>query len=195
MRIVPCVAGVVYHVTNRAREGVTLFETPAAYVAFVELIEDTRLLRPIRVLAYSVMPNHWHLLLWPETDDAVQLFVGLLSMTHAKRFQSWRGTVGSGPVYPRRYWATAVQSDTSLYRSARYVERNPVRAGYVRRAEMWPSSSASAGSPVRLSAWPMPRPANWLDYVNDDPGAEELEAIRTHFRGRRLRPTRRRPKD
>jgi putative transposase len=192
MRIVPCLAGIVYHVTNRAHDGVTLFETPAAYAAVVELIEDTRLLRPIRILAYSVMPNHWHLLLWPETDRAVQLFVGLLSMTHAKRFQTRRGTIGSGPVYPRRYWATAVQSDRSVYRAARYVERNPVRAGLVRRAEQWPSSSAWPGSKVGLSAWPTPRPANWLDYVNDDPGGEELEALRAHFRGRRLRPTRRR---
>jgi REP element-mobilizing transposase RayT len=87
MRIVPCLAGVVYHVTNRAHDGVTLFETPAAYVAFVELIEDTRLLRPIRILAYCVMPNHWHLLLWPETDDAVQRFVGMLSMTMRSAFR------------------------------------------------------------------------------------------------------------
>jgi putative transposase len=191
-RVVPCVAGVVYHVTNRARAGLTLFDSALAYAAFVDLMEDTRLLRPIRILAYSVMPNHWHLLLWPETDHAVRAFVGLLAMTHAKRFQRWTDTVGSGAIYPRRYWASAVQCAPSRYWAARYVERNPVRAGFVSRAEAWPASSAAPTSPVQLSPWPVPRPANWLDYVNDDPGGAELEAVRTQFYGQRLRPSRRR---
>src|SRR5689334_14461729 len=121
-RDLPLVGGVVHHVTNRARDGVTLFDTPGAYAAFIDLIAEVLSTRPIRVLAFCLMPNHWHFVLWPETDTQVEAFVGLLALTHAKRLQR---RFGAGPLYPRRYRASPVESDRGLYRVVRYVERNP----------------------------------------------------------------------
>ncbi len=80
-RYIPILGGVVYHVTNRARDGLTLFDSPRAYGAFVELIAETHLITPIRVLALCVMSNHWHFVLWPEHVGQVEAFVGRLSLT------------------------------------------------------------------------------------------------------------------
>src|SRR5687767_12323836 len=102
-RYIPLLAGVVYHVTNRAREGLVLFDSPTAYLAFIDLIVETLAIRPIRVLAFCVMSNHWHFILWPETDTAIEDFTGRLSLIHAKRFHRWHGT--TGPVYPERFEA------------------------------------------------------------------------------------------
>ena len=189
-RPVRIVADFVYHVTNRSAAGVTLFDSRDAYRAFVDLIAETQVARPTRLLAYCVMPNHWHLVLWPETDDAVERFVGWLSLTHAKRFHRWHGT--RGQVYPERYEAVAVQADANLYRVVRYVERNPCAARLVRKPGAWRWSSASPGSPIRLSDWPAPRPPDWKDYVETAIETAELQRIRSQLKREPLRRLRRR---
>jgi putative transposase len=186
-RYMPIAGGVVYHVTNRARDGVTLFDSPRAYDAFAELIAETHLVKPIRVLALCVMPNHWHFVLWPEFDRELEAFVGRLSLTHAKRLHLWRGSTGSGPVYPQRYRASPVESDTSLYRVIRYVERNPCAAGLTTKPEAWRWSSASPACPIPLAPWPVPRPPDWRTYVGQAIETTELTQIRQCLKGMPLR--------
>ena len=192
-RPVRIVGGFVYHVTNRCAAGVTLFDSRAAYRAFVNLIAEAYAVRPTRLLAYCVMPNHWHLVLWPETDDAVERFVGWLSLTHVKRLHRWRGT--RGPVYPKRYEAIPVESGRSLYRVIRYVERNPCAAGLVSTPRAWHWSSASPGSRIQLAEWPAPRPADWEDYVGTAIESAELQDIRRQLKREPLRRLRRRRSD
>ena len=192
-RPVRIVADFVYHVTNRSAAGVTLFDCRAAYRAFVDLIAETQVVRPTRLLAYCVMPNHWHFVLWPQSDDAVERFVGWLSLTHVKRFHRWRGT--SGPVYPERYEAVPVETGQSLFRVIRYVERNPCAAGLTPTPGVWQWSSAASGSRIRLAEWPAPRPPDWRDYVEAAIETAELEDIRRHLKGEPLRRLRRRKSD
>ena len=187
------VAGFVYHVTSRSHAGVTLFDSPLAYRAFVDLIAEAQAARPMRVLAYCVMSNHLHLVLWPETDDAVERFVGWLLLRHAKRFNHWHGT--SGPVYPKRYEAVSVQAGPGLYRVIRYVERNPCVARLASTPCAWPWSSASPSSPIRLAEWPVPRPSDWKSYVETAIETPELEAIRRHLKEQPLRRLRGRKSD
>ena len=189
-RPVRIVADFVYHVTNRSAAGVTLFDSRAAYRAFVDLIAEAQVVRPTRLLAYCVMPNHWHFVLWPQSDDAVERFVGWLSLTHAKRFHRWHGT--RGQVYPERYEAVAVEADANLYRVVRYVERNPCAARLASTPAAWPWSSAAAGSPIQLSDWPAPRPPDWKDYVATAIETAELQRIRSQLKREPLRRLRRR---
>jgi putative transposase len=189
IRTIPLLVGVVYHVTNRAREGLVLFDSPTAYLAFTDLIVETQTQHPIRILAFCVMANHWHFLLWPERVGAIQRFIGTLALTHAVRLNKRRGT--SGAVYPKRFEARPVQSGASLVQVARYIERNPCAAGLVGTPSAYPWSSAAAdGSPVPLSDWPTPRPRDWKRFVAQPIESAELMRIREHLkRGpqRRLR--------
>jgi putative transposase len=187
------VAGFVYHVTSRARPGVTLFDSRIAYRAFVELIAEVQAARPMRLLAYCVMPNHAHFVLWPETDDAVERFIGLLLLTHAKRFHRWHGT--SGPLYPKRYEAVSIQAGPGLYRAIRYVERNPCAAHLAPTPGAWEPSSASSSSPIHLSEWPVPRPPDWKGYVETVIESAELEQLRRHLKRQPLRRLRGRKND
>ena len=192
-RTVRILAGFVYHVTNRAGAGVTLFDSRPAYAAFVNLIAEAQAVRPTRLLAYCVMPNHWHLVLWPETDDAVERFVGWLSMCHAKRFHRRWGTRGS--LYPERYEAIPVESLRSLCRVIRYVERNPCAARLVRAPSAWHSSSASPGSRIALAEWPVPRPLDWETYVDTAIEIAELVEVRRQLKREPVRRLRRRRTD
>ena len=177
-RIVPVVGGVVYHVVNRASVGVTLFESARAYADFIELIQETLVLHPIRILAFCLMPNHWHFVLWPETAEAVRLFIGRLAQAHAIRFHLANGTRGSGPVYVKRFEARPVETDLGVHRVARYVERNPCAAGLAPTPSAWPWSSAAERTPVRLAEWPTPRPPDWQSFVAQPIESTELLRIR-----------------
>lgn len=81
------------------------------------------------------MPNHFHLVLWPRTDDELPKFMAWLTTTHSKRWHAFRRTTGIGHVYQGRYKAFPVATDTHFLQLARYVERNPPRARLVSRAE------------------------------------------------------------
>lgn len=66
---------------------------------------------PLRVLAYCVMPNHFHVVAWPSHDDELSEFMHWLTLTHSKRWHVYRGTNGTGSVYQGRFKAFPVQTD------------------------------------------------------------------------------------
>jgi putative transposase len=138
---------------------------------------------PTRLLAWCVMGNHWHFVAWPRQDGELSRFFGYLGLMHATRWQVAHGTVGTGHVYQSRFKSFMIQRDEHLLWVLRYVERNALRAGLVKRAEDWPWGSLHArlhGEPevkALLSAWPIDRPANWTAQVNRAQSEAEEKAI------------------
>jgi putative transposase len=64
------VGGYVYHALNRASARATLFEEPDDYQSFEQVLYEAHLRTGMRILAYCLMPNHWHLVLWPRRNEA-----------------------------------------------------------------------------------------------------------------------------
>ena len=174
----------LFHVLNRGVGRMRLFLKDADFEAFERIVEQTLESRPMRILGYCLMPNHWHLLLWPERDGDLGAFMQKLTITHARNWQIYRRRVGYGHLYQGRYKSFPIENDEHFYQVARYVERNALRAGLVRRAEDWRFSSlwrrlhGGADARMMLSDWPLPRPRSWIDYVNQPQSDAELEAIR-----------------
>src|SRR5438093_4027243 len=81
------VGGLVYHVLNRANRRQTLFEQAGDYEAFERVLAEAQEQYPVPLLAYCVMPNHWHLVLAPQQDRHLSRFVGWLTLPDA-RFQT-----------------------------------------------------------------------------------------------------------
>jgi putative transposase len=174
-------ADVVYHVINRANARDQIFHAPADYTAFETVLLQAKRRVDVRVLAYCVMPNHWHLVLQPRVDDQLPAFMRWLTMTHTQRWHGFHGTVGSGHLYQGRYKSFPVETGSHFLAVCRYVERNAMRAGLVVRAEHWRHGSLwrrQAGETAWLDGWPVTRPADWLRCVNEVEGEAELEAIR-----------------
>lgn len=161
-----------------------LFEKDGDYEAFERVLGETLSLRPMRLLAYCLMSNHWHMVLWPRGDGDLASFMQRLSITHVRRWQEHRHVVGTGHIYQGRYKSFPVQRDEHFLTLCRYVERNPLRARLVKRAEQWRWSSLwrrEQRSPklcAWLSDWPVDRPRNWRRRVNQAETAAELEALR-----------------
>jgi putative transposase len=176
--------GLVYHALNRANGRLTLFGKDGDYEAFLRVLAEAVPRVEMRLLAYCVLPNHWHLVLWPQHDGDLSHFLGWLTLTHTQRWHAHRHSAGSGHVYQGRYKSFPVQEDDHFLTVCRYVERNALRAGLVRRAEAWPWGSvwqrqrrAEAERPV-LSAWPLAIPRRWLQWVNQPQTAAEEESLR-----------------
>jgi putative transposase len=150
------------------------------YEAFATLIERACQRLPMRVLAYCLMPNHFHLVLWPYGDGDLGRWMHWLLTSHVRRHHRRYGT--QGHVWQGRFKAFPIQQDNHLLAVLRYVERNPLRAGMVDRAEEWPWSSLRSWSAVRRAAFlnegPLARPQRWPAYVNQPQTEAELEAVR-----------------
>src|SRR5438309_2234837 len=163
--------GLVYHALNRAVARLPLFQKPADYAAFERVLAEAQAEHPIRLLGYCLMPNHWHFVLWPERDGELTAFLRWLTHTHSMRWHAHYHTSGTGHLYQGRFKAFPVEEDEHLYTLLRYVERNPLRAGLVARAEDWRWSSLGRRYSGReekqplLHDWPVPRPKGWAERV------------------------------
>ncbi len=176
----------VFHVFNRAIQTLVLFEQPGDYEMFLGIIREAADHYHMRILAYAVMPNHWHVVLWPPDDSCLSAFMQRITVRHAKRWREMRGSTGRGAVYQGRFRAVAIQRDDHFLRACRYVERNPLRARLVHAAEDWPWSSASPGAGrddrPALAPWPVPKPADWRDWLNVPEPPGDLKEIRRAIR-------------
>src|SRR5687767_2485771 len=177
--------GMFFHVLNRAVGRGRLFRGDADYAAFERVVERVHERLPTRLLAYCLMPNHWHLVLWPRADGELSEFMRLLTVTHTQRWHAHRHTAGTGPLYQGRFKSFPIKRDEHLLAVCRYVERNALRAGRVERAERWRWGSLwQREHELQQTPWLMPwaqcpveRPAGWVRYVNEPQHAAEEAAI------------------
>jgi putative transposase len=190
-RVAP--GGVPFHVLNRSVGRRTIFESAADYECFIGTVAETLRIRRMRICGYCVMPNHWHMVLWPKQAGELSAFLQHLTNLHVKRWKCVHNEIGHGHLYQGRFKSFPIQTADYFHTVVRYVERNPLRANLVSRAEAWPWSSlgqASAACPIPLSAWPVPGPADhyrdlWIEHVNRPQTEGELAGVRASVnRGR-----------
>ena len=175
----------VFHVLNRANARATIFGKPEDYAALVRVLSETLDRVDMRVLSYCLMPNHWHLVLWPRRDGDLSKFMGWLTPTHTQRWHAHHRTTGTGHLYQGRFKSFPIQDDEHFLTVCRYVERNALRAKLVKRAEDWLWSTLLSHRQQRdefaqrvLSAWPVPCPRQWLQQVNHSQPDAEVVALR-----------------
>lgn len=178
--------GVVFHVMNRAVRRTILFETDDDYRAFIDLICESLKKFKVGILVYELMPNHWHFVVICESIAVLSEWAHWFEGTHATRWNGAHGLRGSGAVYQGRFKSVPVQTNKSLFRVCRYVERNALRKGLVAVAEAWAWSSLYAHcnncETIPLERWPIPRPENWVEIVNTPDNEAELEGLRRMLR-------------
>jgi putative transposase len=169
-----------------------LFKKEADYLAFEKILLQAHERHPLRLLHWCLMPNHWHFAVYPEDATQVTSFFRWLTHTHSMRWHPSHGAVGIGPLYQGRFKSLPVQCDEHLLTMLRYIERNPVRAKLVDRAEDWRWGSARVrlhGTDelkALLSEWPVDRRRDWTRWVNQPQTAAEEESLRQAIR--RSRP-------
>src|SRR5215831_4848133 len=185
--------GLAYHVMNRTWPGLELFQDGGDYEAFERVLAEALQEREktMRLCAYCLLPNHFHLVLWPDGDGQLSRFMQWLSMTHVQRWHAHRHSAGRGHLYQSRFRSFPIQQDEHFLSVCRYVERNALRANLSQRAEEWRWSSMwvrkNREGPLsdHLAAWPVAMPRDWIRRVNRPEDQKELAALRvSRNRGR-----------
>jgi putative transposase len=173
---------------NRSARQLPLFEGASDYQLFLEVLVEAEERCPIRLLEYCVMPNHWHLLVWPETDDQLSAYMRWITGVHGQRWRLVRGEPGRGAVYQGRFRWVPVQDDAHYEVAREYIRQNPVRARLVGDPGDWPWSSCASGSArrgrrPRLSRGPLSSPLVKHERAVDAVALEQMRESLRRSRG------------
>ena len=161
-----------------------MFHSDDEYRDFEYLLNETRETFDMRILAYVIMPNHWHLLLYPKKDGDVGRSLHWLTTSHVRRHHTRKGTIGHGHLYQGTYKSFLVKDDRHLLTVLKYIERNPARAKLVKKAEEWRWGSAhrrlrgTEKERQLLAESPVSLPRDYRVWINDPELSEDLDDIR-----------------
>lgn len=163
------------------------FFSRADYQAYIGLLAESCTKAATEVWAYCLMPNHVHLILVPSHADGLRAALGEAHRRYTRRVnlrEDWRGH-----LWQERFHSFPLD-EPHLAAAVRYVERNPVRAGLVKRPEDWVWSSARAHLEGRddglVRVGPLiERFPDWRGYLNDDLDSGSLTDLRRHGRSGR----------
>lgn len=123
---------------NRGRRGDPVFQSKEDYQRFIDILHEAIELFSLRISAYCLMTNHYHLLV--QTPDAnLSRCMRHINGVYTQRFNAQYGY--DGPLFRGRYKAVLVGKDSYLLQLVRYIHKNPIRAGIVKRPELYQWSS------------------------------------------------------
>ena len=178
------VPGLAHHVTQRGNRQLQTFFRAGDYVRYKALVAEACRRANVAVWAYCLMPNHVHLIVVPDDEDGLRRALGEAHRRYTREINTRRGW--RGHLWQERFHSFPMD-EPHLLAAARYVERNPLRAGLVRLTRDWPWSSAGAHLSGRdddlVTVQPLlQRVGDWRRFLRTDPGVAELELLRRHAR-------------
>ncbi len=183
--------GCPHHITQRGNRKQKVFFTEEDKAIYLCILKKQYQEHRVDCWAYCLMDNHVHLIVVPQTQEGLALAIG---ETHRRYTciinsrQGWRGYLWQG-----RFNSFPMDS-AYLYAAVRYVERNPVRAGVVEKAEDYPWSSARArvhkiNDPILRDFCLTKEIPDWKKYLGESDESEKVTTLRKHTRtGRPLGP-------
>ena len=163
--------GFAYHTYNRVGWRHEIFSDSLDYICFLKCLSKAKEEIPINVCSVCIMPNHWHLALYPKEDELIQKFMHRLTSLHVKKWQKRWNCIGTGPLYQGRYKLKIVKDISYYLNLIRYIERNPVRANLVSNCTDWPWSSATIREQKNnifyylIDQGPIKLPDNWNKFL------------------------------
>lgn len=159
-RIIPFVNGQIYHVYNRGSEKRIIFEDRRDYQRFLKTLVYYQLEGPkpklshffqyqtfkpdqankiVEILAYCLMPNHFHLLLKQLKDGGISEMVSKISLSYTKYYNTKYNRVG--PLLQGQFKAVLMESDEQLIHVSRYIHLNPLASFLVKDLSQFEWSS------------------------------------------------------
>jgi putative transposase len=131
-----------HHITQRGNNRETVFfddEDRRFYLNTLSRYIDEW---DIEIWAYCLMTNHVHILAVPRKEESLAKGMGSTNLVYTQYINRRYGR--SGRLWQNRFFSTVIERESYLWAVARYIERNPVRANIVKKAEDYPWSSAKA---------------------------------------------------
>jgi putative transposase len=132
-------AGHYYHIYNRGVNKQAIFSREENYHFLVQRMQKYLPFYPISVIAYCLMPNHYHMLLFANQDGSPGLFIQRLFISYSQAFNVEEKR--SGTLFEGRVKSKLIFENEYLFQITRYIHLNPVQAGLVKKPEDWAFSN------------------------------------------------------
>ncbi len=131
--------GQYYHIYNRGIGRQPIFREEDNYLFVLRLVKKYARALSIAVIAYCLMPNHYHFLVRQDNEEPVGLLPQRVFNSYTKAFNKLYNRTGT--LFEGRYRAIHVDRDNHLLHLCRYIHANPVKDGLVSHLEEWPYSN------------------------------------------------------
>lgn len=196
----PRIIDLTQHVIQRGNNRSDIFRSPQDFDLYLACIAEACSLHRLTVNAYVLMTNHVHLMLMPQTPDAISQAMQTIGRRYVYYFNHRYGRTGG--LFEGRYRSTIIDSERYWFRCMRYVELNPVRAGLVEHPHhyRWSSHRSHAlgikdrllvPHPLYLALGDSPaaRQVAWREICREAVPSDELAELRRALhRGSGVRP-------
>jgi len=172
-------AGGIYHIINRGNMRMQVFNDAEDYEYFLDLLEIASKREKVEIHAYTLMPNHFHLLLIPTEPNSLSRLMQWVMTSHVRYYHKKNKT--SGHIWQGRYKSFIVEKESYYLTLIRYIEANAKRAKLVRNAKDWDYGSLMEREHRHrklLSEPYMTLDEGWAEYVNIPMKQGELHDIR-----------------
>ncbi|HXT64956.1 MAG TPA: transposase [Pyrinomonadaceae bacterium] len=146
--------GALHFVTANVLDRTPVFARPSSCAAFLEELGNVNNSWPSKLIAYVLMPDHFHLVSNPR-DGRIIEFIGALKSHIARRL--------GGELWQESFKAVPLWSDWMVWQKINYIHANPVRAGLVKSARDYQWSSFHAYYPSALTSLALNREWWWPD--------------------------------
>ena len=174
-----------YHITQRGNYRQDIFQDNEDRLSYLSWINDYSKKYKLSIFAYCLMDNHVHFIAIPREEDSLAKVFSISHMRYSQYFNKKKKA--SGHLWQGRFYSCVLDEDY-LVAALRYVERNPVRAGIVRKPWRWKWSSAGVhvgqGDGVinleNITTLIDTTAEEWKEYIDLDENEEEVENIRKH---------------
>ena len=124
-----------YHIYNRGARQVTIFREPTNYLFTISKLKEYSQTKQIRVIAYCLMPNHYHLLVRQNSEEPAGDLPQFVFNSYSKAYNKMYSH--SGTLFEGRFRAKAIQTTSHLLHLCRYIHGNPVKDGLVAEPGDW----------------------------------------------------------
>jgi len=171
--------GGIYHIINRGNMRMRVFDDMEDYEYFLELLKKASKRENVEVHAYSLMPNHFHLLLVPKEPNSLSRLMQWVMTSYVRYYHKKNKT--SGHIWQGRYKSFMVEKESYYIKLIQYIEANALRAKLSRRAEDWDYGSLMERVQKHRTMLSEPYIAlddEWVEYVNRPLNEGELHTIR-----------------
>jgi len=138
-RKIQFVRGSYYHIYNRGAARQTIFRDDADYTYVLRSMKKYSAQFSISIIAYCLMPNHYHWLVRQDGELPGQLLPQRVFNGYTKAFN--HRYARSGTLFEGPYKANPVENDVYLRHLCRYIHANPLKDGITFHLEMWPYSN------------------------------------------------------
>ncbi|MEZ4860731.1 MAG: transposase [Caldilineaceae bacterium] len=133
------VQGAYYHIYNRGARRRSIFRTDENYRYLLRLIKAVATECQIAMIAYCLLPNHYHWLVRQDGEIPAKLLAQRVFGSYTRAFNN--AYAESGTLFASRFQAKLVDNDNYLRHLCRYIHMNPVKDGFATAPELWPYSN------------------------------------------------------